>query len=375
MNSLKKLSDFGQAPWLDDIRRSLIESGELDKLIDEDGLRGITSNPSIFEKAIADSDEYDGTIRELAQDGKETEEIYLTLATEDVRAAADRFRPLYDEHDGERGFVSLEVSPHLAHDTQGTVEEGRKLWKMLDRPNVFIKVPGTNEGLEAITQLISEGISVNVTLLFSLSRYREVTSAYLEGLEKRLEGGESVEGIASVASFFLSRIDALIDGKLDQIAEASPEDADTAKALRGEVAIASAKQAYQIYKEVFEGERFQALAEKGAKPQRLLWASTSVKDDAYEDVKYVEALIGPETVNTLPMETLEAYRDHGQPEARLEDNVDEAKRTLDKLGDLGIDLDEITQQLVDEGVQKFVKPFDSLMETLESKRHEVLETA
>ena len=202
MNSLKKLSELGQAPWLDDIRRSLIESGDLDKLIEEDGLRGITSNPSIFEKAIADSDEYDEAIRELAQAGKEVQEIYFETATKDIRDAADRFRPLYDDNDGQRGFVSLEVSPHLAHDTQGTVEEGRKLWEMLDRPNVFIKVPGTQEGLAAVTQLISEGISVNVTLLFGLPRYREVTSAYIEGLEKRLEGGESVEGIASVASFF-----------------------------------------------------------------------------------------------------------------------------------------------------------------------------
>ena len=375
MNPLQKLSDFGQAPWLDDIRRSLIESGDLDKLIEEDGLRGITSNPSIFEKAIADSDEYDGAIRELAQNGKETQEIYFELATDDIRAAADRFRPLYDEHNGERGFVSLEVSPHLANDTQGTVEEGRKLWKMLDRPNVFIKVPGTQAGLAAFTQLISEGISVNVTLLFGLPRYREVTEAYMKGLEKRFESGESVEGIASVASFFLSRIDVLVDEKLDQIADASPEDADTAKALRGEVAVASAKQAYGIYKEVFEGERFQPLAEKGAKPQRLLWASTSTKDPSFSDVKYVEALIGPETVNTMPMDTLEAYRDHGQPEARLEDGADEARKTLDKLADLGIDIDEVTQQLEDEAVQKFVKPFDSLMETLESKRSEVLETA
>ena len=375
MNPLKKLSDLGQAPWLDDIRRGLIESGDLDKLIEEDGLRGITSNPSIFQKAIADSDEYDDAIRELAQKGKSTEEIYFELATTDIRNAADRFRPLYDEHNGERGFVSLEVSPHLAHDTQGSVEEGRKLWSMLDRPNVFIKVPGTKEGLAAITQLISEGISVNVTLLFGLPPYREVTEAYLKGLEKRLESGESVEGVASVASFFLSRIDVLIDEKLDQLIDSSPEDADTAKALRGEVAVASAKQAYQIYKEIFEGERFKALAEKGAKPQRLLWASTSTKDPSFSDVKYVEALIGPETVNTMPMETLEAYRDHGQPEARLEEDVDDAKKTLDKLSDVGIDLDEMTQQLENEGVEKFVKPFDNLMDTLESKRNEVLETA
>lgn len=375
MNPLKKLSDFGQAPWLDDIRRGLIESGELDKLIEEDGLRGITSNPSIFEKAIADSDEYDGAIRELAQAGKDTEEIYFELATTDIRNAADRFRPLYDNNNGERGFVSLEVSPHLAHDTQGTVEEGRKLWEMLDRPNVFIKVPGTEAGLAAITQLISEGINVNVTLLFGLPRYREVTNAYLEGLERRAEQGGSVEGIASVASFFLSRIDVLVDEKLDQLIDSSPEDADAAKAQRGEVAIASAKGAYQIYKEVFEGERFKRLAEKGAKPQRLLWASTGTKDPSYSDVKYVEALIGPETVNTMPMDTLEAYRDHGQPEDRLEEGVEEAKKTLDALEEMGIDIHEVTQQLEDEGVQKFVKPFDSLMETLASKRDEVLQTA
>ena len=246
---------------------------------------------------------------------------------------------------------------------------------MLDRPNVFIKVPATEAGLDAIKQLISEGINVNVTLLFGLPRYREVTRAYIEGLEQRAERGKSIEGIASVASFFLSRIDVLIDEKLDQIAEASPEDADTAKSLRGEVAIASAKQAYQIYKEVFEGDRFAALSEKGAKPQRLLWASTSTKDPSYSDVKYVEALIGPETVNTLPMDTLEAYRDHGQPELRLENDVDEAQKTLDKLGELGIDISEATQQLVDEGVEKFVKPFSSLMETLEKRRSEVMETA
>ena len=375
MNPLKKLTELGQAPWLDDIRRSLIESGDLDKLIEEDGLRGITSNPSIFEKAIADSDEYDDAVRELAKAGKEVQEIYFETATKDIRDAADRFRPIYDDNDRQRGFVSLEVSPHLAHDTQGTVKEARKLWEMLDRPNVFIKVPGTQEGLAAITQLISEGISVNVTLLFGLPRYREVTQAYIEGLEKRLERGESVEGIASVASFFLSRIDVLVDEKLDALAETSPEDADTAKTLRGEIAVASAKVAYQVYKEVFEGEQFKALADKGAKPQRLLWASTSTKDPSFEDTKYVEALIGPQTINTLPMETLEAYRDHGKPEARLESGVDEARRMLDKLGDLGIDIDEVTKQLEDEGVQKFVKPFDSLMETLKSKRDEVLETA
>lgn len=362
MNPLKKLQDFGQSVYMDEIRRSMMHDGYLKTLIERDGLRGVTSNPAIFEKAIAQSDDYDDAISELAAKGKSVEQIYEDLVVEDIQNAADLFRSLYDENDGKYGYVSLEVSPKLAHDTQGTIEEARHLWKRLDRPNVFIKVPGTAEGLPAITQLISEGINVNVTLLFGLGRYRDVAEAYIAGLEQRVNAGESVERVASVASFFLSRIDVMVDKMLDDAAQG--EHAALTRSLKGSVAIASAKQAYQIYKEVFGSERFQSLKAKGARPQRVLWASTSTKDPSYSDVMYVEALIGPETINTLPTDTLDAYRDHGDPAERVEDGADEAAQQLKDLEKLGIDLDDVTQKLEDEGVAKFIKPFDSLMNTL-----------
>ena len=291
---------------------------------------------------------------------------------EDVQRAADLFRPLYDRVEGEDGFVSLEVNPHLAHDTQGTEAEARRLWQALARPNVFIKVPATKEGLPAIRQLISEGINVNVTLLFGLPRYREVAEAYIAGLEDRAAQGQPLGRVASVASFFLSRIDVLLDPRLEKLAAAGGPQAQTAKDLIGQVAIASAKVAYTIYQEVFGSERFQKLAAQGARPQRLLWASTSTKNPAYPDVKYVEPLIGADTVNTLPPETLAAYRDHGDPAPRLTEGVDRAAGILTRLPELGLDLDQATQQLEDEGVEKFNQPFDSLMATLEGKRREVL---
>jgi len=364
INPLKQLGALGQSIWLDYISRDLMTSGDLKRLIEEDGLRGMTSNPSIFEKAIVNSDDYDEDIRAMARQGKDIEAIYETLSQGDVRSAADAFRPLYDRMDAKDGYVSLEVNPHLAHDTDGTIEEARRLWTAVNRPNIFIKVPGTMEGLPAIQQLISEGINVNVTLLFGLPRYREVAEAYIRGIVKRVAEGKPVEHVASVASFFLSRIDVLIDPGLEKIIREGGEHAKSAQEAHGQVAIASAKSAYQIYKEIFGGERFAKLEAEGARPQRLLWASTSTKNPEYSDVKYVEPLIGPNTVNTVPVETLDAYRDHGDPKARLEDDLERAGKVLGQLPQLGIDIDEVTAQLEDEGVEKFNRPFDKLMKTL-----------
>lgn len=363
-NPVKTLGTFGQSIWLDYIRRDLMTSGQLRRLIDEDGLRGMTSNPAIFEKAIVDSQEYDEDIRTMALEGKGVNAIYETLSQRDVQSAADEFRSVYDKTDGQDGYVSLEVNPHLAHDTKGTVEEAHRLWKTLARPNVFIKVPATTEGVVAIQALISEGINVNVTLLFGLPRYRQVADAYLAGLAARVARGKPVNHVASVASFFVSRIDALVDPLLEKVIAQGGDKAAMAKTLRGQVAIASAKMAYQIYKEVFGGDRFQELAVQGARAQRVLWASTSTKNPDYGDVKYVEALIGPDTVNTAPLDTLDAYRDHGDPNARLEQDVEAAGSVLERLPELGINLDQMTQQLEDEGVEKFNKPFDKILQTL-----------
>ncbi len=369
-NPLEILNALGQSIWLDYIRRDLIAGGQLRRLIDQDGLRGMTSNPAIFEKAIAESNIYDQNIPEMAPEKKDVKSIYETISQRDVESAADEFRPLYDRTDGKDGYVSLEVNPHLAHDTKGAIEEAHRLWAALNRPNVFIKVPATYDGLHAIQQLISEGINVNVTLLFGLPRYRQVAETYIGGLEARVAQGKPVKHVASVASFFVSRIDSLVDLMLDKhIAEGGSEP-ELAKRARGQVAIASAKMAYQIYKDVFGSDRFKKLAAQGAQVQRLLWASTSTKNPDYSDVKYIEALIGPDTVNTAPPETIDAYRDHGKPEARLEQDEKEARSVLERLPELGISIDKVTQQLKDEGVRKFVEPFDKLMETLKKKSSE-----
>lgn len=364
MNPLKKLQTFGQSVYMDEIRRSWLHDGTLETLIERDGLRGVTSNPSIFEKAIAQTSEYDDQIEELVAADADLETLYEALVVQDIQGAADQLRATYDASDGRYGFVSLEVDPNLARDTQGSIAEAKRLWGKVDRPNVFIKIPGTEAGLPAIEDLLAEGINVNVTLLFSLERYREVAHAYLRGLERRVEAGEPIDRIASVASFFLSRIDVMVDPKLDAIMKDGGERAELAERLRGETAIANAKMAYQIYREVFESDRFAKLADAGARTQRVLWASTSTKDPKYSDVRYVEALIGPETINTMPMETLDAYRDHGEPAPRLEDDVQAAADTLDRLEDLGISMAKVTSELEDEGIDKFVKPFDSLMDTL-----------
>ena len=370
-NPLLRIQQLGQSIWLDFIDRRMIMSGQLKKLIDDDGLRGVTSNPKIFKDAISEGAEYEDDIRDLAGKSRSTEEIYQALTVDDIRRTADLFRPLYDASDGRHGFVSLEVNPHLARDIDGTLAEARRLWSALDRPNVFIKVPATLEGLTCIEQLIGEGININVTLLFGLPRYREVAEAYIAGLEARRRKNQPLARVASVASFFLSRIDVLIDPLLTQLVERGGEQASQARELKGQVAIASARQAYQIYKEIFKGQRFQTLAEQGARPQRVLWASTGTKNPDYSDVKYVEALIGSETVNTLPQDTLAAYRDHGEPAPRLETELDKAAEVFRQLGELNIDIDEKTQQLENEGIRKFNEPYDSLMATLEAKRRKV----
>ncbi len=371
-NPLVALLGYGQSIWLDFIRRGMLVSGELKRFIEEDGLRGVTANPSIFEKAIGGSHDYDEAVRALAGQGKTAGQIYEVIAIEDVQRAADLFRQVFDETRGADGFVSLEVSPRLANDTEGSVAEARRFWTGLARPNVMIKIPGTAEGLPAIRRLTAEGLNINVTLLFGLERYGEVADAYLAGLEARVERGLPIDGIASVASFFLSRIDVLVDPVLEKLMQAGGSQGRIAEELHGQVAIASAKQAYQIYKEIVHSERWRRLAARGARPQRVLWASTSTKNPAYADVMYVEALIGPETVDTVPLETLHAYRDHGNPALRLEDNVEAARRVLARLPEVGIALADVTSQLEREGVEKFTASLDHLLQTLEEKRRAAL---
>jgi transaldolase len=363
-NPLNRLEAFGQSIWLDYIKRDLITSGKLKKLITEDSLRGMTSNPSIFEKAIAESPDYDQDIKRMSHEGKGVNSIYEALTQKDVQDAADEFRDLYNQTNGQDGYVSLEVNPHLAHDTNGTIEEAHRLWKALNRPNVLIKVPATKEGLPAIKQLISEGINVNVTLLFGLPRYREVAQAYIAGIETRITQGKPVTHVASVASFFLSRIDVLLDPILEKYIVENTEKSKLAKQLHGQIAIASAKIAYHIYDEIFNSDRFKKLVEKGAHVQRLLWASTSTKNPDYSDIKYVEALIGPMTVNTLPLETIEDYRNHGDPKARLGLDLDKATFFFQRLPELDINIDKVTQQLENEGVDKFNQAYDQLIDTL-----------
>ena len=367
-NHLLELESFGQSIWLDYLRRNALENGEIEHWINQDGASGLTSNPSIFEKAIVDSRDYDNTIRVMAHEGKSIEEIYEALTIEDIQQAADLFRPIYDRLEGGDGFVSLEVSPQLAHDTAGTITEARKLWAAVNRPNLFIKVPATLEGLPAIQQLIGEGINVNITLLFGLPRYREVAEAYLVGLETRAAHGNPLSRVSSVASFFLSRIDTLVDPILEKLRLEGGPLAEIVAGLHGQVAIASAKVAYQIYQEIFSSERYQKLAHMGARTQRLLWASTGTKNQEYSDVKYIETLICRETINTVPPETLSAYREHGKPASQLENGVQEAYHVMEGLQQAGINIDALTQKLEDDGVTKFKQAFEQLMAALQEKR-------
>ena len=375
---LRGLNAFGQSVWLDFLSRGMLERGDLARLIAEDGISGVTSNPAIFEKAIAGSTDYDGAIRAMARDGASISAIYERLTVEDVGRAADLLRPVYDRSAGRDGFVSLEVSPQLADDTDGTIAEARHLWAALNRPNVFIKVPGTRAGVPAIRTLTADGISINVTLLFAVDRYQAVAEAFISGLEARSAKGQPFAQVASVASFFLSRIDSLLDPQLEGAqrrgAQGGRGAQGRAAAVVGEVAIASAKLAYQHYVGLVASPRWKALAAKGACPQKLLWASTSTKNPAYSAVKYVEPLIGPDTINTMPMETVTAYRTQGQPASRIGEQVAEARATLAALPGLGIDLAAATDQLEREGVQKFVQPFETLMAAIGKKRESIAAT-
>jgi len=375
MNPVKALEKHGQAVWLDFLARGFVAKGDLKKLIDTDGVKGVTSNPSIFEKAISSSDEYDGPIGSALKNGdRPVAELFEHVAIEDIQHAADVLRPVYDELKGDDGFVSLEVSPYLAMDTKGTIAEAERLWKHVHRKNLMVKVPATPEGLPAIQHLIGEGISINITLLFSQKTYIEVAEAYLDGLEKYVAGGGDPSHVASVASFFVSRIDSAVDKQLDEkIARANdPSEKERLAALKGKVAIANAKLAYQDYKRLFSGARWEKLTAKGARPQRLLWASTGTKNKDYSDVLYVEELIGPNTVNTVPPATLDAFRDHGTPRDSLEENIEDAKRVLAELEQSGISLDAITTELVKDGVKLFADAADKLYGAVAHKRATVL---
>jgi transaldolase/glucose-6-phosphate isomerase len=375
MNPVKALENHGQAVWLDFLARGFVARGDLKALIDTDGVKGVTSNPSIFEKAIGSSDEYDGAIGSALKKGdRPIAELFEHLAIEDIQHAADVLRPVYDRLRGEDGFVSLEVSPYLAMDTKGTIVEAERLWKDVKRRNLMVKVPATPEGLPAIEYLIGEGISINITLLFSQKVYREVAEAYLAGLEKYVQSGGDPSHVASVASFFVSRIDSAVDKQLDEkIARTNdPSEKERLAALKGKVAIANAKLAYQDYKRLFSGPRWDKLAAKGAKPQRLLWASTGTKNKDYSDVLYVEELIGPNTVNTVPPATLDAFRDHGKPRDSLEENIEDARRVLAEFEKSGISLDAITAELVKDGVKLFADAADKLYGAVAHKRATVL---
>lgn len=368
-NPLLELKQLGQVVWLDSIRRGQIKSGELKNLIETDGLTGETANPSIFEKAIVGSSDYDEAIRQMA-DAKTPLEIYETLAIQDVQMAADVFRPIYDQTQGADGFVSLEISPKLAHDTKGSIAEAERFFKALNRPNVFIKIPGTKEGVPAIEECLYRGININITLLFALQAYEDVAWAYIRALERRAAEGKPIERVASVASFFVSRIDTLADKLIEVELRSTTDVARRAKlnALEGKIGIANAQLAYQAFKRIFGDPRFVALKAKGARVQRPLWASTSTKDPRWSDILYVEALIGPQTINTLPLETINDYRDHGHPRLTIEQNVAGARQIFQNLAELGLDFDAITQQVLDEGVEKFDQALDQLLQSIETKR-------
>ncbi|HKY04058.1 MAG TPA: transaldolase [Blastocatellia bacterium] len=372
-NPLVELTRLGQSIWYDNIERRLITSGELKRLIEEDELRGVTSNPAIFEKAISGSDEYKDQLAELARQGKDATQIYEALAVRDIQTACDLFAEVYERTDGLDGFVSLECSPVLANDTRATIEEARRLWQMVDRKNVMIKIPGTPEGIPAIEQSIYEGININITLLFSLESYEQTIEAYLKGLERRAGEGKPVNNIASVASFFVSRIDTAVDKRVEELISraTNEQESERLRSVLGRVAIANAKMAYQRYKEVFHGERFAGLKASGARVQRPLWASTSTKNPAYPDIYYVDALIGPETVNTLPPATFDAFRDHGRARVTIEDNLDQERAVLERLEESGISLDEVTRQVLADGVRLFVEPFEKLLGAIEKRRGEL----
>jgi transaldolase len=370
MDPLLKLEQHGQSYWLDNLTRAMLTNGELRRRATERGLRGVTSNPAIFKQAIAGSHDYDAQIMELLEAGCDVREVCEALVTSDVRDACDVLRPVYETSDGLDGYVSLEVSPHLSHDAAASIEEARRLHKRVDRPNLLIKIPGTTEGLEAIEELLFEGIPVNITLLFAIERYEAVAEAYVRALERRLEDGRSLHEPASVASFFLSRIDVLVDRllrhRINPVTVRAGEPA--AKRLLGKTAIANARLAYQSFRRIVESDRWRRLAAQGARVQRMLWASTSTKNPAYSDVLYVEPLIGPDTVNTMTEKTIAAFQEHGEAGATLEQDLGAAQQVMDELRALGIDFHVVTEQLLNEGIQKFIDPYDALLDTLEAYR-------
>ena len=371
-NKSEQLRELGQSVWYDNIERRLLENGQLAAMIENGEIYGITSNPSIFNNAIAKSNDHDDDLIPLAKQGLSALEIFETLAVEDIRTATDLFSPLYHDSNGLDGYVSLEVDPNLADDTDGTIKDAQRLWDLVDRPNLMVKIPATEAGIPAIERSIANGLNINVTLIFSTDRYRQVIDAYLSGLEIRLEDVKPVEDIASVASFFISRIDTKADGYLEEVVRAEGVHAALAVDLMGQVAVANAKVAYQLFKEVFSGERFKSLQKSGANMQRPLWASTSTKNVNYSDVKYVEELIGPDTVNTLPPQTLTAFQDHGNPVASIEDDIDAARQALEDLNVVGVALDQVTSELEEEGVASFSKAFTNLLDTIESRRVDIV---
>jgi transaldolase len=361
---LHELSELGQSVWIDYLSRHLLQSGELARMMEEDAVVGITSNPTIFQKAIAEGDAYDEQFREVLGHEQDPKEVFLKLAVEDVKNACDLLRPVWDGGHGQDGYVSIEVDPNLASDTQATIDEAQRLHELVDKPNCFVKIPATKAGLPAIEEMIARGRSINVTLIFSLQRYVEVVEAYLRGLERLVQSGGDPSPVASVASFFVSRVDTEADRRLDE--------AGAPKELQGKLAIANAKLAYQRYQELHSGERWEALHEKGARAQRCLWASTSTKNPDYRDVMYVEELIGPETVNTMPEETIEAFQDHGEVALTLERDIDEAKRVFERVAEAGVDYDDVVATLEREGVEKFAASFRELLDGVQAKRGELV---
>lgn len=367
-NLLKKIQLCGQSIWYDNIQRGLIHSGLMAKMIREDGIRGITSNPTIFDKAISGGNDYDQDIAQLISQGVVGEALYWALVIKDIQDAADLFAPVHAETKGVDGFISIEVNPHLANDSIGTIKQAKELYARVNRPNVMIKVPATKEGLSAIEALIGEGIHINVTLIFSIERYKEVIEAYLKGLEKLLKSGKPIHRVQSVASFFVSRVDGVVDAEIDALIQLNRGNKELLASLKGATGIANSKKAYQVFREIFASDRFNALKQKGASVQRPLWASTSVKNPAYKDTLYAEELIGPDTVNTLPPVTVDAFRDHGIAANKITTELSQMELHLKSLGEVGINLNKITESLEYNGVKLFKESFDQLLHHLETKR-------
>lgn len=369
-NKIKQLLELGQSVWQDDISREMLHTGFLQRQVDEVGIRGVTSNPTIFEKAISSGSEYDDQIAHLLHAGKSPAQIFEALEVKDIQDACDVLRPIYDANDGADGFVSIEVFPDAARDPDATREQVRRLWDEVNRPNLMVKIPGTVEGAPVIQEMLAEGKNINITLLFSINNYERVALGYVAALEQRLAAGQPVDRVASVASFFVSRVDTLVDGMLQKKIDAAADEQEKAKlkSLLGTIAIANAKLAYEKYLEIFEGPRFVALREAGAKVQRPLWASTGTKNPNYSDVLYIDTLIGPNTVNTMPRATIKAFLDHGVVKRTVDQHLDQAHKRMEELAAVGIDIDQVTSQLEDEGIDKFIKSYDELLAGVEQKR-------